>query len=388
MNLPIYMDDHATTPIDLRVLDAMLPYLTERFGNASSHHSFGEAAAAAVDVARAQVAALIGATPDEIVFTSGATESDNLAIKGIAEALAPGGGRIITAPTEHPAVLDTCEYLAQRGYETVFLPVDRDGIIDPDDLRKVITDDTVLVSVMQANNEIGVIQPIADLAKIAGERGVPFHSDAVQSVGKISVDVNRLGLGLMSITAHKLYGPKGIGALYVRNSLSPVLARQIHGGGQERGLRSGTLNVPGIVGFGAACEIARLELPEESVRVAALRGRLYAGLREGLDEIHLNGHPVHRLPGNLNVSFFGVQSDALLAGLPEIAISAGSACASGSLHVSHVLQAIGVPDVLAHSAIRFGLGRFTTADQVEYTIGRVVETVGRLRRISPLWEGR
>lgn len=385
----IYMDNHATTPLDPRVLDTMLPYFKEKFGNAASrNHRYGWEAEAGVERAREQIAQLIGAKPKEIIFTSGATESDNLAIKGVLEFYREKGNHIVTVVTEHKAVLDTCRALERKGLATVtYLPVDRYGWIDLDDLRHAITDRTVLISIMHANNEVGTIHPIAAIGKIAKEKGVLFHTDATQAVGKIPVDVETMGIDLMSFTAHKLYGPKGCGALYVRSKGPRVrLAPQIDGGGHERGLRSGTLNVPGIVGFGAACEIARKEMHEEAARLRALRDRLYRGLTSQLDEVYLNGHPTERLPANLNVSFAYVEGESLLMGLKEVAVSSGSACTSATLEPSYVLKALGVGEELAHTSIRFGLGRFNTEEEVEYVIERVVEEVRRLREMSPLYE--
>ncbi len=385
----IYMDHHATTPVDPRVLDAMLPYFCEKFGNAASrNHRYGWEAEAAVERAREQIAKLIGAKPKEIIFTSGATESDNLAIKGVLEFYREKGNHIVTVVTEHKAVIDTCRALERKGLATVtYLPVDRFGCIDLDDLRNAITDRTVLISVMHANNEIGTIHPIAEIGKIAKERGVLFHTDATQAVGKIPVNVEAMGIDLMSFTAHKLYGPKGCGALYVRSKGPRVrLVPQMDGGGHERGLRSGTLNVPGIVGFGAACEIAQQEMHAEAERLLALRERLHRGITRHLDEVYLNGHPTERLPGNLNLSFAYVEGESLLMGLKDIAVSSGSACTSATLEPSYVLKALGVGEELAHTSIRFGLGRFNTAEEVDYVIERVVHEVQRLRDMSPLYE--
>jgi cysteine desulfurase len=393
--LPVYMDNHATTQVDPRVLDAMLPYFTEKYGNAASrNHEFGWQAEEAVENARGQVARLINASPKEIVFTSGATESDNLAIKGVAEFHRAKGNHIITQATEHKAVLDVCKRLqesglpaGQVGCTVTYLPVASDGRIDLENLRRAITPKTILVSIMYANNEIGVVQPIAEIGKIAKKAGVLFHTDAVQAIGKISVDVERDAIDLLSISAHKLYGPKGVGALYVRRKNPRVqLAPMIDGGGHERGLRSGTLNVPGIVGLGKACEIAGKEMAEESARLAALRDKLKDAILRRLEGTTINGSMEHRLPNNLNLSFAGVEGDALLMGINDVAISSGSACTSATLEPSHVLSALGVPEELAHSSIRFGLGRFNTAEDVDYVAGRVVETVKRLRELSPLYE--
>jgi len=389
VKLPIYMDNHATTPVDQRVLDAMLPYFTEKFGNAASrNHRFGWEAEEAVDRARNQIAKLINAKPKEIVFTSGATESDNLAIKGILEFYKDKGNHIITCVTEHKAVLDSCRALERAGKATVtYLPVDRYGMVDPDSVRKAITDKTVLISIMYANNEIGTIHPIRTIGQIAKEKGVIFHCDAVQAAGKIPVDVERDGIDLAAISAHKIYGPKGIGALYVRSKGPRVrLTAQMDGGGHERGMRSGTLNVPGIVGLGKACEVAQAEMADENSRLLDLRARLQAGLFERLEEVSLNGHPTERLPGNLNVSFAYVEGESLLMGISDVAVSSGSACTSATLEPSYVIRALGVSEELAHSSIRFGLGRFNTAEEVDFVADRVVREVNRLREMSPLYE--
>jgi cysteine desulfurase len=387
VKLPIYMDNHATTRVDPRVVEAMLPYFTEKFGNAASrNHEFGWKAEEAVENARGQVARLIHASPKEIVFTSGATESDNLALKGVAEAYSKGQ-HIITQATEHKAVLDTCKRLEKSGGEVTYLPVASDGRIDLDALRRAITPKTILISMMHANNEIGVIQPVGEIGKIAKETGVLFHVDAAQSVGRIPVDVEHDAIDLLSISAHKLYGPKGVGALYVRRKNPRVqIAPMIDGGGHERGMRSGTLNVPGIAGLGRACEICEKEMAEESERLRALRDKLKDAILAGVDGVSINGSLVHRLPNNLNVSFAGVEGDALLMGINDVAVSSGSACTSATLEPSHVLKALGVADDLAHSSIRFGLGRFNTGEEVDYVAGRVIETVKRLRELSPLYE--
>ncbi len=389
VKLPIYMDNHATTPMDKRVLDAVLPYFTEKFGNAASrNHSFGWAAEEAVDKARNQIAALINAKAKEIIFTSGATESDNLAIKGVVEFYKDKGNHVITCVTEHKAVLDSCKALERAGKATVtYLPVDKYGMVDPDDVRRAITDKTVLITIMSANNEVGTIHPIAEIGRIAKEKGVLFHCDATQGVGKIPMDVEKAGVDLLSASAHKIYGPKGVGILYVRSRgprvrLTPI----IDGGGHERGLRSGTLNVPGIVGFGAACEIAGQEMEQESARLRDLRNRLQANLFERLDEIYLNGHPTERLPGNLNLSFAYVEGESLLMGIKDVAVSSGSACTSATLEPSYVIRALGTDEELAHSSIRFGLGRFNTAEEVDYVAERVTAEVRRLRDLSPLYE--
>ena len=386
---PVYMDNHATTRVDSRVLDAMLPYFTEKYGNAASrNHSFGWEAEEAVDRARNQIAALIGAKSKEIIFTSGATESDNLAIKGVVEFYKDKGNHVISCVTEHKAVLDSCRALERSGKATVtYLPVDKYGTVDPDAVRRAITDKTVLITIMWANNEIGTIHPIAEIGKIAKEKGIVFHCDAVQAIGKVPVDFEKAGVDLASITAHKIYGPKGIGAIYVRSKGPRVrLTPQMDGGGHERGMRSGTLNVPGIVGLGAACEIAGMEMPEEAQRLIQLRSQLQAGLFERLDEIYVNGHPTERLPGNLNVSFAYVEGESLLMGINDIAVSSGSACTSATLEPSYVIRALGIDDELAHSSIRFGLGRFNTLEEVDYVTDRVSKEVKRLREMSPLYE--
>lgn len=388
MKTPIYMDYHATTPLDPRVLDAMLPYFRERFGNAASrNHAFGWEAEQAVEKARKQIAELIGAGPKDIVFTSGATESDNLAIKGVAEMYAERGNHIITVATEHKAVLDTCKRLAKHGCEVAFLRVRPDGLVDLDELRAAITEKTILISVMHANNEIGVLQPIREIGRIARERGVLFHTDATQSAGKVPVNVNDDNIDIMSLSGHKMYGPKGVGALYVRRKNPRVqLTAQMDGGGHERGMRSGTLNVPGIVGLGEACAICQREMVEESVRLAALRDRLKDRLFAELDEIYINGTMEHRLPNNLNVSFAYVEGESLLMGINDVAVSSGSACTSATLEPSYVLRALGVGEDLAHTSIRFGLGRFNTEGEVDYVAGRVIEVVKKLRELSPLYE--
>ncbi len=388
LTFPIYMDNHATTRVDPRVLEAMLPYFTERFGNAASrNHSFGWQAEEAVEVARKQVADLIGATAKEIVLTSGATESDNLAIKGAAHMYREKGNHLITVVTEHKAVIDTCKHLEKEGFEVTYLPVQRDGLIDLDGLRAAITPRTTLISVMAANNEVGVLQPIAEIGAMAREHGVLFHTDAVQAAGKVPFDVNALNVDMASLSAHKMYGPKGVGALYVRRRNPRVLLTPIiDGGGHERGMRSGTLNVPGVVGFGKAAALCQEELVEEGARLTALRDRLLAGLRRELDEIYVNGSLEHRLPGNLNVSFAYVEGESLLMGINDIAVSSGSACTSATLEPSYVLKALGTGDELAHSSIRFGLGRFNTEEEVDYAAGKVASVVKRLREMSPLYE--
>ncbi len=388
MKLPIYMDNHATTPVDPRVFEAMRPYLSNVFGNsASRNHSFGWEAEEAVEKARKQVASLIGATAKEIVFTSGATESDNLALKGVAEMYAEKGNHIITAATEHKAILDTCKRLEKHGTRVTYLPVQQNGLVDLDQLRAAITDKTILISIMHANNEIGVLQPIREIGKIAKERGVLLHTDGTQAAGKIPVSVMDDNIDLMSISAHKMYGPKGVGALYVRRRNPRVqLTAQMDGGGHERGMRSGTLNVPGIVGLGEACALAQAEMPAESKRMAFLRDKLKERLLNSLDEVYINGTLEHRLPNNLNISFAYVEGESLLMGINEIAVSSGSACTSATLEPSYVLKALGAGDDLAHSSIRFGLGRFNTEEEVDYVAGKVIEVVKKLRELSPLYE--
>ena len=388
MKLPIYMDNHATTPVDPRVFEAMRPYFVELFGNAASrNHSFGWQAEDAVEKARKQIADLIGATSKEIVFTSGATESNNLAIKGVADMYAEKGNHIITAATEHKATLDTCKRLEKDGIRVTYLAVQQNGLVDLEQLRNAITDKTILVSIMYANNEIGVLQPVAEIGKIAKERGVLFHSDATQAVGKVPVDVLKDNIDLLSISAHKMYGPKGVGALYVRRRNPRVqLTAQMDGGGHERGMRSGTLNVTGIVGLGAACAIAKAEMPEESKRLAYLRDKMKDRLLSALDEVYINGTMEHRLPNNLNISFAYVEGESLLMGINEIAVSSGSACTSATLEPSYVLKALGAGDDLAHSSIRFGLGRFNTEEEVDYVTAKVIDVVQKLRELSPLYE--
>lgn len=388
LKFPIYLDYHATTPVDERVLEAMLPYFREHFGNAASrNHSFGWVAEEAVEKARKQVASLINASPKEIVFTSGATESNNLAIKGVAEMYAEKGDHIITAATEHKSVLDTCKRLEKRGFRVTYLPVRPDGLIDLDQLRDSITDRTILVSIMYGNNEIGTIQDIRAIGQICHEKGVLFHTDGTQAAGKIPVDVIADNIDLMSLSAHKMYGPKGVGALYVRRKNPRVqLVAQIDGGGHERGMRSGTLNVPGIVGFGKAAELCQQLMPEEMPRLQRLRDRLKDGILAQLDEVYINGTMERRLPHNLNMSFAYVEGESLLMGINDIAVSSGSACTSATLEPSYVLKALGAGDDLAHSSIRFGLGRFTTEEEIDYTIGKVVEVVKKLRELSPLYE--
>ncbi len=388
VKLPIYMDNHATTRVDPRVLEEMLPYFCETYGNAASrNHPFGWEAEKAVGQARERIAKLIGADPKEIIFTSGATESDNLAIKGVAEMYREKGDHIITCVTEHKAVLDTCKRLEKRGYKVTYLPVQKDGLIDLEELKAALTDKTILVSIMAANNEIGVIQPIEEIGKLCRERGVIFHSDATQGVGKMPIDVNKQFIDLLSISAHKMYGPKGVGALYVRRKNPRVqLVSQMDGGGHERGFRSGTLAVQNIVGLGKACEIALNEGAKEACHLAGLRNRLKEKLEAELDEVFINGSMEHRLPGNLNMSFAYVEGESLLMGINDIAVSSGSACTSATLEPSYVLKALGVGDENAHSSIRFGIGRFNTEAEIDYAAARVIETVKRLRELSPLYE--
>ncbi len=389
VKLPIYMDYHATTPLDPRVLEAMLPYFTETFGNAASRtHRFGWSAEAAVEDSRETIAQFIGAdSGKEIVFTSGATESDNLAIKGVAEYYKSRGNHIITTVIEHKAVLDSCKRLEKEGFEVTYLPVDATGTVDPEAVRAAITDKTLLVSVMLANNEVGTIQPIREIGAITREKKVLFHCDAVQGLGKTPFDVKEMNVDLASLTAHKLYGPKGVGALYIRRSKPRVrLVAQMDGGGHERGSRSGTLNVPSIVGFAKACRIMQEEGEAESERLRALRDRLHDRIRARLDLVTLNGHPERRLPGNLNISFSFVEGEGLMMAIKDVAVSSGSACTSASLEPSYVLRAMGLDEELAHSSIRFGLGRFTTEAEVDYVADLVVEKVNRLRDMSPLYE--
>jgi len=388
LKLPIYLDYHATTPVDPRVVETMVPYFTQHFGNAASrNHSFGWEAEEAVETARKQVADLIGATAKEIIFTSGATESNNLAIKGVAEMYREKGNHVITCVTEHKAVIDTCKKLEKQGARVTYLPVHKDGRISLDELRDAITDKTILITIMTANNEIGVLQPIAEIGAIAKAKGILFHTDAVQAVGKVPVNVNELKVDLLSLSAHKMYGPKGVGALYVRRRNPRVLlSEQISGGGHERGMRSGTLNVPGIVGLGKAAELCRVEMASESERLRGLRDYLNEQLHTHLDELYVNGSMEHRLPHNLNVSFAYVEGESLLMGINDVAVSSGSACTSASLEPSYVLKALGAGDDLAHSSIRFGLGRFTTKDEVDYVVQKLTSVVRRLREMSPLYE--
>ena len=386
MKLPIYMDYQATTPVDPRVLEAMLPFFTQNFGNASSrNHSFGWRAETAVETARKQVARLINASAKEIIFTCGATESDNLAIKGVAQKYREKGNHIVTLPTEHKAVLDACKRLEKEGFEVTCVPVQPDGLVDLERLKATLRDKTILVSIMAANNEIGVIQSISEIGKLCQERGIVFHTDAAQAAGKIPMDVQAMNIDLLSISAHKNYGPKGMGALYIRRKDPCVeLTPLFDGGGQELGMRSGTLNVPGIVGLGKACEISTQEMPEESRRLRALRDRLKDGIVSKLDEVYINGSPERRLPHNLHLSFAYVERESLMMGLNDVALSAGSACDSAKPEPSYVLTALGITEDLALGSIRFGLGRFNTQEEVDYVVGRVVETVNRLREVGPL----
>ena len=388
VKLPIYMDNHATTPLDPRVLQAMMPYLTGIFGNAASrNHSFGWEAEAAVEKAREQIAKLIGATAKEIIFTSGATESNNLALKGVAEMYREKGNHIITQMTEHKAVLDTCKKLEKQGFIVTYLPVQADGLVDIEDIRAALTDKTILVSIMYASNEIGVVHPIREIGKLCHEKGVIFHTDAVQAVGKIPVNVQTDNIDLLSLSGHKIYGPKGVGALYVRRRNPRVqLTEQINGGGHERGMRSGTLNVPGIVGLGAACEICQAEMDAEAKREIELRDYLKNKLESALDYTQVNGNMDHHLPGNLNMSFIYVEGESLLMGINDIAVSSGSACTSATLEPSYVLKALGLGDDVAHSSIRFGIGRFNTKAEVDYVADKLIDVVQKLRELSPLYE--
>jgi cysteine desulfurase len=384
-SLPVYLDNNATTRTDPRVVEAMLPFFTEQYGNAASrHHRFGWKAEEAVEQARAEVAALIAANPKEIVFTSGATESDNLALKGVADMYRRRGDHLITAVTEHHAVLDSARRLEREGFRVTFLPVDRYGRVTADQVAEALTERTILVSIMAANNEVGTLQPIAEIGRLCKERGVLLHSDAVQAVGKLPLDVDALGVDLLSISAHKMYGPKGVGALYVRRRDPHVrLEPLLDGGGHERGMRSGTLPVPLIVGFGKACALCREENPAEAQRLLGLRERLRQGVMDRLTDVYLNGHPHERLPGNLNLSFAFIEGEALMMSMKDVAVSSGSACTSASIEPSYVLRAMGISDELAHGSLRFGLGRFTTAEEVDFVIEEVMRNVGRLRALSP-----
>jgi cysteine desulfurase len=384
---PIYLDYQATTPMDPRVLEAMMPYFTHKFGNAHSRsHSFGWEAEEGVEKARAQIAKLIGADEKEVVFTSGATESNNLAIKGVAEFYKDRRNHIVTTVTEHKCVLDTCRHLEQEGFVVTYLPVQQNGLVDLDRLREAVTDKTVIVSIMAVNNEIGVIQPLAEIGKICREKGAFFHTDAAQAVGKIPLDVEAMNIDLMSISGHKIYGPKGIGALYVRRRPRVRLAAMIHGGGQERGFRSGTLPTPLCVGIGEACEIAMKEMDVEAKRLTKLRDRLLKGLQSKLTDIVVNGDLDHRIPGNLNISFAYVEGESLMMGIKNLAVSSGSACTSASLEPSYVLRALGVEEEMAHTSLRIGLGRFTTDHEIDTAVDELVRHVNKLREMSPLWE--
>jgi cysteine desulfurase len=388
VKLPIYLDNNSTTRTDPRVVEAMLPYFTEKFGNAASRsHPFGWEAEAAVDESRDLIAELIGATGKEIIFTSGATEATNLALKGLAAMYKKKGNHFITQATEHKATLDTCKRLERDGYQVTYLPVDKYGQVHVDQVREAITDKTIAVSIMAANNEIGTLQPIKEIGKLCKEKGVFFHTDGVQAAGKVPLDVQEMGIDLMSLSAHKIYGPKGIGALYVRKKDPRVrLEPQIDGGGHERGMRSGTLPVPLIVGFGVAADLARREMKEETARTFRLREKLRKGIMDALPETYLNGHPTDRLPGNANISFAYVEGEGLMMGIKDVAVSSGSACTSASLEPSYVLRALGVGDELAHSSIRFGIGRFNTEEEVDFVADLVVREVSRLREMSPLYE--
>jgi len=385
---PVYLDYHATTPVDPEVMRTMLPYFTENFGNAASKsHEYGWTAEAAVERARGMIARLIGATDKEIIFTSGATESDNLAVTGAARMYREKGNHIITSAIEHKAVLDSCHALEREGFEITYLGVDKYGQVSPEDVKKAITQRTILASIMAANNEIGTINPVAAIGRVCKEAGVIFHTDAVQGVGKMPIDVEKMGIDLLSLSAHKIYGPKGVGALYVRRKNPRVrLVPIIHGGGHERGMRSGTLNVPGIVGFGKACEILQRVMTEEIRRMQHLRDMLWDGIRTQLEDVYLNGHPDERLPNSLNVSFAYVEGESLMMGMKDIAVSSGSACTSASLEPSYVLKAIGVDEDLAHTSIRFSVGRFTDEEEIRYVVKKVVDTVNKLRELSPLYE--
>jgi cysteine desulfurase len=387
MNIPVYLDNNATTPMDPRVLDAMVPYFVQKFGNAASrNHAFGWVAEEAVDYAREQVAKLIGANEKEIIFTSGATESDNLGIKGVFEMYKEKGNHVITTVTEHKAVLDTCKHIEQLGARVTYLPVKEDGLVDLAVLEAAMTPETILVSIMYGNNEIGVIQPVKEIAAIAHKFGALFMTDATQAVGKIPVDVIADGIDLLALSAHKMYGPKGVGALYVRRKNPRVkVTAQMDGGGHERGMRSGTLNVPGIVGLGKACEIARLEMADEAVRLSKLRDKLEKALTV-LEESYVNGNVEHRLPHVANISFKYVEGEGLMMAMKDLAVSSGSACTSASLEPSYVLKSLGLSDDLAHSSIRFGLGRFTTEEEIDYAIEVTLKSVTHLRELSPLWE--
>lgn len=388
MTKRVYLDNNATTPLDPLVLEAMMPYLTDKFGNAASrNHSFGWEAEQAVEKARQQIAALISADPREIIFASGATEGNNIAIKGIAAMHAERGKHIITQATEHKAVIDPCKYLEQHGFRVTFLGVDRYGRIDLNELADAISDETILVSIMHGNNEIGTLQPIAEIGKLCREREVFFHTDACQTFGKVPIDVSGMGIHLLTLSAHKIYGPKGVGAMYVRRKNPRVRCEPVlHGGGHERGMRSGTLNVPGIVGLGRAAELCQQQMDSEAARLAALRDRLQDGIMTQLDEVFLNGHPTERTPTTVNLSFAYIEGESLMMSMKDVAVSSGSACTSASLEPSYVLRALGIGDELAHSSIRFSVGRFNTADEIDYVVETVVAAVKKLRAMSPLYE--
>jgi cysteine desulfurase len=389
MKLPIYLDNHATTPLDARVLEAMMPYLTETYGNAASHsHGFGWAAEQAVETARAQVAQLIGATAKEIVFTSGATESNNLALKGVVEAARQAQPErtphVITQATEHKAVLDVCAWLGKQGCRVTVLPAGRDGLVDLDALRRALDEQpALLMSIMAANNEVGTVQPVEEIGALCRERGTVFHTDGAQAAGKVPIDVGRARIDLLSISGHKIYGPKGVGALYVRRGVKA--AEQMHGGGHEHAMRSGTLNVAGIVGLGAACALAGAEMETEATRLTALRERLRTKLLAGLERVRVNGAAERRLPGNLSVTFEGVDSESLMMGIRDVAVSSGSACTSASIQASHVLRALGLSEEDAHSTLRFGIGRFNTEEEIDFVAERLLEAVPKLRELSPAW---
>lgn len=387
-NRLIYLDNNATTRVDPRVLEAMLPYFCEKYGNAASrNHEFGWEAESAVELAREQVATVIGADPKEIIFTSGATESNNIAIKGVAAMYADKGRHIITQKTEHKAVIDPCGYLEQRGYRVTTLEVDKSGQVNLDELRKAMTPDTILVSIMHGNNEIGTLQPIAEIGKLCKERDVFFHTDCCQTFGKVPIDVQAMGIDLLSCSGHKVHGPKGVGALYVRRKKPRVRCEAVlHGGGHERGMRSGTLNVPGIVGLGKAAELARTEFDANVATMRMLRDRLHAGITSQLDEVYLNGHATQRTPNNLNLSFAYVEGESMMMGMSDIAVSSGSACTSASLEPSYVLKSLGVGDELAHSSIRFSVSKFNTVEEIDHTVAKVVSVVRKLREMSPLYE--
>jgi len=388
MKFPIYLDNNSTTPLDHGVLDSMMPYLTTKFGNAASKsHKYGWETEEAVELSRKKIAQLINAEPKEIIFTSGATESNNLALKGVAERYASQGNHIVTSPTEHKAILDPCEYLEKHGIEVTYLKVDEYGAIDPEDLKKAIKDNTVIVSLMIANNEIGTLNYVKEIGEICRECGVLFHTDGTQAVGKIPVDIEDMKIDLMSFSAHKIYGPKGIGALYIRSRKPRVnLIEQINGGGHEKGMRSGTLNVPGIVGFGKACEICSGVMEEESKKIMSLRDKMMNAFLENIDYCYLNGHPDKRIPNNLNMSFRFIDSETLMMEMKELAISSGSACTSATLETSYVIKAIGKSEEFARSSIRFGVGRFNTSEEIDFAIDRVIDAVKKLRKLSPAYE--